>query len=86
MNSYLSEDLSLEIIISALTIGPRKQLKTEIPTIKSGNTACLTVFDPTINWTYDSKTKKSISTNNNYISTSLTGKVLATIIGSKVNM
>ncbi|MEJ6613138.1 MAG: hypothetical protein QNL46_00270, partial [Saprospiraceae bacterium] len=86
VNTHLSEDLSLEQIISALSVGPRIQLKTDLPIIKSGEIACLTVFDPSINWTYESKTKKSISANNNYLSTSLTGKVLATIIGSKVNM
>ena len=76
----------MEQIISALTLGPRIQMKTYLPAIKSGEVACLTVFDPSISWTYESNKKKSISANNNYLSTSLTGKVLATIIGSKVNM
>ncbi|MEJ6807641.1 MAG: dihydroorotase [Saprospiraceae bacterium] len=86
VNTHLSEDIPLEQIISALTLGPRIQMKTYLPAIKSGEVACLTVFDPSISWTYESKTKKSISANNKYLSTSLTGKVLATIIGSKVNM
>ena len=86
VNTYLSEDLSLEQIISALTVGPRSQMKANIPTIKSGEIACLTVFDPSISWTYESRTKKSISANNHFLSTPLKGKVLATIIGSKVNL
>ena len=86
VNTFLSEDLSLEQIISALTIGPRRQLKADIPIIKSGEIACLTVFDPSMSWNYESKNKKSISSNNNYLSTAFTGKVMATIIGSKVNM
>ena len=86
INTHLSEDLSLEQIILALTVGPRTQMKVDLPIIKSGETVCLTVFDPSISWTYDNKTKKSISSNSNFLSTSLKGKVLATIIGSKVNM
>ncbi len=86
VNTYLSEDLSLEQIISALTLGPRIQMKEVIPVIKSGESACLTIFDPSLEWTYERKNKKSISANNNYISTILTGKVLATIVGSKINM
>lgn len=86
VNTYLAQDLTLEQIISALTVGPRSQMKAALPSLKSGETACLTVFDPSISWTYESKTKMSISANNNYLSTPLTGKVLATIIGSKVNM
>lgn len=86
VNTYLSDTLSLEQMITALTVGPRNQLKANVPSIKSGETACLTVFDPSINWTYESKTKKSISSNNNYLSTPLVGKVLATVIGTKVNM
>lgn len=85
VNTYLSESLSLEQIVSALTIGPRSQLKVPMPQIKTGESACLTIFDPSITWTYDQKTKKSISANNNYLSSSLKGKVIGTIIGSKLN-
>ncbi len=83
INTYLSHDLSLEDIVNALTIGPRRQLKTEIPEIKSGAEVCLTVFDPSIRWSYESRSKKSISANNNYLASELKGKVLATISGSK---
>ena len=83
INTHLSEDLSLEHLIKALTIGPRNQLKAAIPEIKSGAQACLTVFDPSMDWTYESKSKKSISANNNYLNSLLKGKVIAVISGSK---
>jgi len=69
-----------------LTIGPRKQLGIASPMIKTGDIARLTVFDPSVKWSYTSKTKKSISSNNHYLTQELRGRVLATIIGSKLNM
>ena len=86
VNTYLAEELSLEHAIAALTVGPRKQLGFEVPMIESGAAACLTVFDPTIKWSYASKSKKSLSANNPYLGKELQGKVVATIAGSKLNM
>ena len=86
VNTHLSDEIALEQIVSALTIGPRKQLGIASPMIKTGDIARLTVFDPSVKWSYTSKTKKSISSNNHYLTEELRGRVIATIIGSKLNM
>lgn len=83
LNTFLAKDLAVEDLVAAFTLGPRRQLKIEMPELKSGVAARLTVFDPDLQWTYDRKSKKSISSNNHYLSEELKGKVIATIIGNK---
>lgn len=84
INTFAGDRLDTEDVVAALTTGPRTMLNIEHPSISEGATAKITCWDPTVEWTYTSATKKSKSSNNPYIGTSLSGKVLATINGKTV--
>lgn len=86
VHSELTDDLELDHIISALTTGPREILQLHVPHIQSGASACLTLFDPSVEWTYESKTSQSLSANSPYEGKVFTGKVIATVIGNKLNI
>lgn len=81
-NTY--SKLSIEKIIEKLTISPRKLLRLENVSIKEGNQANISVFDPTQEWTYLLKNIQSKSKNSPFIDKKLTGKVKAVINKGKV--
>lgn len=85
MNTALKDKLDITHIIKALSIGPRTLLDMDIPKIKVDQEACLTLFDPTVEWSYIASKRKSTSSNSPYLGQAFIGKVIATISGSKVN-
>jgi dihydroorotase len=74
----------LDVIIDALSVGPRRILNIPIPRINTGEKANLTIFDPDVEWTYE-KTA-SVSDNSPFTGTSFTGKAIAIINGSKFHI
>ena len=72
----LSKMLSLEEIIQKMAIRPREILRIKTPVIKEGETANLTLFNPTVVWTPTEKDIRSKSRNTPFIGTKLTGKAL----------
>lgn len=76
-NTY--SKLPTEKIIEKITNNPRKLLRLENITIKEGGHANLSIFDPTQEWTYESKNIQSKSKNSPFINKKLTGKVIAVI-------
>lgn len=81
LNTNSNKSLTLESIIAGLTSGPREALGLDLPEIKSGAEACLTLFDPDMEWEYSTNNKKSISANNPYLNKPLKGKAIAIIHG-----
>lgn len=81
-NSY--SNLSIDKIIEKLTISPRKLLRLQNVSIKEGNQANLSIFDPSHEWVYESKNIQSKSKNSPFIDKKLTGKVKAVINKGKV--
>ena len=81
-NTY--SNLSLEKIIEKLTTSPRKLLRLENISIKEGNHANLSVFDPSQDWIYESKNIQSKSKNSPFIDKKLRGKVKAVINKDKI--
>lgn len=71
--------LTLEQMIEKFAINPRKILNLEIPKIKIGETANLTILDPEQIWTVDISKFKSKSKNSPFDKRLLTGKSVATI-------
>ena len=63
---------------------PRKIFKMAQPLIKEGEIAELTIFDPDLNWVYDSQSILSKSINNPLIGKNLCGKSIATIRGKRI--
>ena len=82
----LSGAMKLDEIIALLTIGPRKVLNLETPTIEEGKAAELTVFAPFMKWTYDRKDIKSLSNNSPLIGKELTGLPVAIINQGKLHV
>ncbi len=73
----LSEKVQMEVLIEKVTSAPRKLLKLDLATIEEGKLADLTVFDPSSDWTLNSKSNKSKSVNSPYWNQKLKGKALA---------
>lgn len=69
--------LSVQQLVNALSINPRKISAQPIPVIKEGEKANITAFDPTAKWTY-SKTK-SLSKNTPALGMEFSGGVLAIV-------
>jgi dihydroorotase len=76
--------LTIEQLIEKLAINPRKILNIEIPQIKEGELANLTIFDPDLIWTVDKTKMKSKSKNTPFNKKLLTGKSLAVINNSQM--
>jgi dihydroorotase len=80
LNTYTK---NIETLINQLTINPRIIFGLPIPNIAEGEKACLTVFDPTIKYTFEESDIKSKSTNNPFVGKTLKGKVMGIINNSK---
>lgn len=71
-----ADRLSPEQLVNALSMRPRKIAGVEIPVIKVGEKANVTVFDPTEKWTFSNNDIKSKSKNTPLVGKELTGKVV----------
>jgi len=78
LNTELNKQVDLSIILQKLTTGPREVLGIATPKIAEGEDVCLTVFDPSQEWTYNKADIKSTSENTPFIGATFTGKVMAT--------
>jgi len=76
--------LSVSVLVEKLAINPRKFLGLEIPEIKSGVYANLTLFDPDAEWIPDPSRWFSKSKANPFFGKKLTGKAIAVFNRNKV--
>jgi len=77
-------ELGLERLIALLSINPRKIFGMEIPEIKEGAAACLTLFNAAEEYTFDEAMIHSKSKNTPFIGKKLKGKVTGIINKGKV--
>lgn len=70
-------------LVEKFTAAPRMLLNLELPKIEEGAIADLTIFDPDVDWVYDSKSNYSKSTNSPFLGQTLKGKVLGVVNGRK---
>jgi dihydroorotase len=79
-------DISLVNLIAKLTAGPARILgqKYGLGTLAIGATADVTLFDPNLEWTVDTKEFASKGKNTPLAGERLKGKVVATIYGGKI--
>ena len=77
--TYLKEYIGLEKIVQCMSINPRTILQYEVPIIKEGYRANMTLFNPDKKWTYDKKNNTSMSENTGLFGTELIGFVYGTI-------
>ncbi len=78
-----SHSKNLQTLVNQLTINPRNIFGLPIPNIAIGEMACLTIFDPTVSYTFEQSHIKSKSKNNPFIGHRLTGKVLGIVNNHK---
>ena len=71
--------IKLETLIQALTKGPRAILKLNHPLIVKGEPACITLFDPAMEWKFEQKDIHSKSRNTPFINWQFKGKVIGII-------
>ncbi|MBL4657167.1 MAG: dihydroorotase [Flavobacteriales bacterium] len=75
--------LSSDEIVTKMCIAPRTILGIEVPVIKTGVKANITLFDPKLKWTYNSDDIKSKSANSPFIDANFTGKALGVFNNNK---
>ena len=66
-------------LVDMLAINPRRIFKMDPATIREGNTACISLFDPNRNWTFTGNDIKSLSRNTPFIGKAFKGKPLGII-------
>ena len=76
LNTQLAKELKIEKIVALLSNNPRRILGLQIPHIKKGAKANITLFDPETQWTFQSKDIKSRSANTPFIGCDFKGKPL----------
>lgn len=81
---YHKKHLTIEQLIEKLAVNPRKVLNLELPEIKEGEKANLTIFDPDEIWTVDISKFNSKSKNSPFDKRLLTGKAIAAVNESKM--
>ncbi len=83
-NTALKSKLGLPQIIQTITTNPRNILKLKQPSIKEGELANLTLFNPTLKWEMSVNEILSKSINTPFIGTTLTGKPFGIINNKQV--
>jgi dihydroorotase len=79
-------ELEEEKIVKLLSANPRNLLGLSDATIKENEKACLTLFSPATEWTYEKNNIQSKSKNSPFIGKKLTGKVIGIINKEKVHL
>ncbi len=82
----LSSKLSLNDLVKKLSLGPRRLFGLPEISIKAGEKAELTLFDPSLSWTFDKKDNQSKSNNSPYLGRTFDGKVLGIINGKNISL
>ncbi len=82
-STYLSDVLTTEDIVSILAINPRILLRLPMPSIKEGEQANLTIFNPNMEWTFTEKDIHSKSNNTPFVGKQFKGKVIGVVNNGK---
>ncbi len=76
--TFISDEINPDLWVEKASINPRKIFNLTDASIKVGNIANITWFNPTKSWNYSLENIKSVSKNSPCISKTLRGKVLGT--------
>lgn len=79
LNTYVAEKIGLDKLITLLTINPRKLVGKPVPNFKEGAKANITLFNPTVQFTFGKEHIGSKSKNTPFIGAELTGQVVGII-------
>ena len=78
-NTYLNDTLEIEQLIKHLAYNSRALVNAEVPCIKEGEDANLTIFDPSLECVFKAEDIRSKSKNTPFIGQKLKGKVLGVV-------
>ncbi len=84
LNTHIGKEIELSLLIEKLSIAPRKAFNIEVPKIKIGETANITLFDPSVKWEVKEKSLQALSKNNPFIGKTLKGKVIGVYNNGKL--
>jgi len=85
-NTALHGKIEQEKLIEKLSTNPRKILGLDIPVLKVGEKANITLFNPDVKWEFTQKHIASKSKNTPFINYNFTGKAVAVINNGKMQM
>ena len=80
----ISKQMDLDLIIDKITYQPRRLLGLDIPLLKVGEKAVLTLFDPSRKWIFNQNSNQSKSRNSPNYGKELQGKAVAVFNNGKV--
>jgi dihydroorotase len=86
LGPMVNAEWSIAALVEMLTINPRKIFGIDLPEIKEGAAACLTLFNADEEYVFDEKMIKSKSKNSPFIGKKLKGKVIGIINKGKVEL
>ncbi len=86
LGSMVNGEWSIAALVEMLTINPRKIFGIEIPEIKEGAPACITLFNTDEEYIFDEKMIRSKSKNSPFIGKKLKGKVIGIINKGNVEL
>ena len=82
----VNEQFTLQHLIDKLTVRPRSIFNVEMPLLKEGAKACITLFNPCTEYIFTEKMIQSKSNNSAFIGKQLKGKVIGTIHNNQVHL
>lgn len=85
-NTALHDKAEIAQMIEKLSINPRKILGLEIPVIRVGEKANLTVFNPKLEWEFTEKHIASKSRNTPFLGKRFVGKAIAVVNNNKMTV
>ena len=84
MLQEISKQIDIDVLIEKITYQPRRLLGLEMPAIRKGQRAVLTLFDPSKKWFFDENSNQSKSRNSPNFGKELSGKAVAVFNNGKV--
>ncbi len=80
----INDEVHLDTLVEQLSLNPRRIFGIEVPTMEVGSQACLTLFDPSLQYVFEESMIRSRSRNTPFVGKKLIGKVYGIINGSQV--
>ena len=78
--------MDLDQMYTSCVKNPREILGLDVPLIEEVEKANLTIIDPELEWSFDSKSNLSLSTNSPHFNQTLKGRCVGLIKGSKYTL
>lgn len=86
VNTHIGGQVGQELLVEKLAITPRSILGKELPELKVGVQANITIFDADEEWTFEKKDIRSRSKNTPFVGTNFKGKVKGIVNNGKVQL